>query len=283
MGYDVETADIEADERVEERHWIEGERFVAQFVRSAIRVHETLEAPCTLYLTGRTLRTYRHHVAALKSRPVFDIQSHTFDHIRFKTVMDRTLDGRTVLFEGGTPLDIAVSVARNRVLIEEVFQTECRGITTPWTYFKGLNDRTDLLAILQRENVKFVRSYGRNSEDKSPVALEVQPYWYEAQGFPEMLEMMVHGWIDVHYRRQIGYENMTGYVEEVKRWIDRAVEENRDLSWCQHDWSSVLHDPDMNATYEIVRYAKEKGCTLCSGSQYYAYKQKTRDGGRTGG
>jgi len=274
LGYDVETSCIEDDER---QYTMDG-KATEVFIASARRIHEELEAPCTLYITGITLRNFRTSLAALHGHPLFDMQSHTYDHIRFKTVMDRRIDGKTTLYPGGEPIDIAISVARNKSLIEEFFGTECIGVCTPYGSYRGLSDRIDLLTILNKLGVKFVRSYGRNHHDASPVDIDIQPFWYGAQGYPDILEIMFHGWIDAHYRRLVGYEDWDAYVSETKKWIDMAVEKDLDLSLCQHDWTSVLHDRDMQYTKEILGYAKRRGCQLCTATDYYSSIMRKREG-----
>lgn len=277
LGYDVETADVELDDKVDERHLLNGRQGVRDFAEAAVRIHEELEAPCTLYFTGTTLKKYRNEYLGFLKHPLFDIQSHTYNHIRFKSVMDRTLNGESVFFQGGDPVDIAISVAQNNVLIEEIFGKVCTGVCAPWNYYRGLGDRPDLLKLLAKQGIRIIRSYGRNSEDASPVELKHQPFWYAQQGFPDMLELMSHGWIDCHYRRVAGYSNWSAYVGETKKWIDLAVEHDWDFSVCAHDWSSVLYDPEMVHTREIIAYAKAKGMILCSAADYYDEKLKKRE------
>jgi hypothetical protein len=109
------------------------------------------------------------------------------------------------------------------------------------------------------------------------VELDLQPYWYGALGFPEILEVPIHAWHDCVIRAEVlGWADLEGYVESVKPYIDRAAVEDRVFSLCQHDWSSIREDPEMRATEAILRYARERGLRFMSYNDYYRECKRAR-------
>ena len=109
--------------------------------------------------------------------------------------------------------------------------------------------------------------------------MDLQPYWYDALGFPDVLEIPIHGWHDCVIRDEVlGWDNVDGYVESVRPYIERAAAEDTVFSFCQHDWSSIRADPQMHATETLIRYAQEQGLRFMSYRAYYeACKERRGD------
>jgi hypothetical protein len=85
-----------------------------------------------------------------------------------------------------------------------------------------------------------------------------------------VLEIPIHGWHDCVIRDEVlGWDDVDGYVESVRPYIDRAAAEDTVLSLCQHDWSSMRADPQMRATEALIRYAQERGLRFMSYRTYY--------------
>ena len=95
--------------------------------------------------------------------------------------------------------------------------------------------RPDILAILDRYGLAYVRSYARNSKDYFPLDWDVQPFWYERQGFPNLLEVPMQGWIDAQWRQQHGWENWAGYHEYLRAQVDDRMADGQCWSHVQHD------------------------------------------------
>ena len=53
-------------------------------------------------------------------------------------------------------------------------------------------DLTDLLEIVHKHGFRAIRSWGRDEKDCQPTPLELKPFFYEAQGFPDILECFLH-------------------------------------------------------------------------------------------
>ena len=107
--------------------------------------------------------------------------------------------------------------------------------------------------------------------------MDLQPYWYEALGFPDMLEIPIHGWHDCVIRAEVlGWDDLDGYVASVRPYLDRAAAEDTVFSLCQHDWSSIRADPEMTATERLLRYAQEGGLRCMTYRAYYEACQAQR-------
>jgi peptidoglycan/xylan/chitin deacetylase (PgdA/CDA1 family) len=239
------------------------------FLERAARAHRELGVPCTLYMVGRILEDgrVRDALASLAQDPLFDIQQHTYSHLRLKTVaMD---DGQKVqVFEGGTPERIDEDIRRANRAIRDALGVTCTGLTGPWGYYRGLMDRPDLLGILRANGIRFCRTFARNEFDFQPVPYSLQPFWYAPQGYPEILEFPVQGWQDCYLREKLGYEDTDGYVRAIVEQMDEVMAHGTGWSYCQHDWTSIAHDEDMRMVRGIVAAARERGIGILTNRDY---------------
>jgi peptidoglycan/xylan/chitin deacetylase (PgdA/CDA1 family) len=264
IGYDVE--------------WRGEGDVTPRFLKQAWSLHNRLGVPATLFVVGQTLERWLPQFQAIASDPLFDIQQHTYSHQLLKTVYIE--DGRSVRVVRGVSIEeTRAEVGKTNALLAEHLSVQCIGLTGPWCYYRGLRDRPDILQVLWEEGIRFTRTDGRNERVWHPVALDLQPYWYDALGFPEMLEIPIHGWHDCVIRDEVlGWDDVDGYVDSVRPYIDRAAAEDKVFSLCQHDWSSIRADPQMRATEALIRYAQDQGLRLMSYRAYYeACKDRRRN------
>ena len=245
-----------------------------RFLERARLLHNRLRVPATLFVVGQTLERWVPQFQAIADDPLFDIQQHTYSHQLLKTVYIE--DGRLVrVVRGVSSKETREEVRKTNELLAEHLGVQCIGLTGPWCYYRGLRDRPDILQVLWEEGIRFTRTNGRNEHDWHPVSMDLQPYWYDALGFPEMLEIPIHGWHDCVIRDEVlGWEDVDGYVASVRPYIDRAAAEDTVFSPCQHDWSSIRADPKMRATEALIRYAQEQGLRFVS---YRAYYEECKD------
>ncbi|MCB0104833.1 MAG: polysaccharide deacetylase family protein [Caldilineaceae bacterium] len=256
IGYDVE--------------WQSQEGNVTEhFLATAQPLHQRLNVPTTFFIVGQTLKRCAAHFQAVKDDPLIDLQQHTYSHQLLKTVYID--DGKSIRVKRGIePEETRIEVRKTTELLKEYLDVDCIGLTGPWNYYRGLRDRPDLLQILHEEGIRFMRMDGRNAQDWHPVEMDLQPYWLDDLGFPDMFEMLIHGWHDCVIRQErFGWENLTDWVDSVKPYIDRAAAEDKVFSLCQHDWSSTRADPTMSATEAIIRYGQEKGLRFMTYRAYY--------------
>lgn len=248
----------------------------AAFLERASEIHSQLGVPATLFVVGRTLEQNVAEFQAVAREKIFDIQQHTYSHKLLKTVYID--NGESIHVVRGIGLDeIKDEISRANGVLSEVLGIDCMGLTGPWGYYRGLRDRPDILEILREEGIRFCRTDSRNEHDWHPVSMDLQPYWYEPVGFPEILEIPTHGWHDCVIRESVvGWENLEGWVNSVKPYLDRAAATGEIFSHCQHDWSSTRADPRMTATEEILSYALEIGLRIISYHDYYEERLRGR-------
>lgn len=254
IGYDVE--------------WTGGGDVTPRFLEAVSKLHNSLGIPATLFVVGQTLEMWINEFQSVARDPLFDIQQHTYSHQLLKTVYIE--DGKSVRVVRGVSLErIRAEVHKTNSLLREHLGVDCIGLTGPWCYYRGLRDRPDILEVLWDEGIRFTRTDGRNQYDYHPVLLDLQPYWYEHVGFPDMLETTIHGWHDSTLRDILGWDNLGAYVESVKEYIRLTADENLVFSYVQHDWTSTRSDPGMSATEAILRYAQECGTQFRSYLSFY--------------
>jgi len=256
LGYDVERMDPGSD-------------VTRLFLDQATRVHDRYSAPCTLFVVGRTLE---NNVDAFRKaaerRDLFDIQSHTYSHRLLKTVC-QDIDGQISIWRGESIPDIEIEVKRSADVTRELLGIEVKGICGPYCYYRGLSDRPDILEILHANGIRFTRTWGRNEKDWQPVELSLQPFWYEAQGFGDMLEMPIHGWQDCIWRGERGWEDTKGFADYQCELIDEAADKDSVLGLCAHDWSSIREDPELTIVSAILDHARARGLRIMSYNAYY--------------
>src|SRR3954465_2201415 len=262
IGYDVEAHGAED--------------VTPRFLDQARALHHRLGVPATLFVVGQTLERWISAFQSIVADPLFDLQQHTYSHQLLKTVYID--DGRSIrVVRGVSPEETRQEVRKTTELLRTALDVECIGLTGPWCYYRGLRDRPDILQVLWEEGIRFTRTDGRNEHDWHPVSMDRQPYWYEHTGFPNVLEIPIHGWHDCVIRDEVlGWDDLDGYVDSVKPYLTRAATEDTVFSLCQHDWSSTRADPEMTATEAILRYAQEVGLRSMTYRDYYQARKDER-------
>ncbi len=252
IGYDVESKDVYVTRR---------------FLSAALRVHEDLEVPCTLFVVGRTLRANADAFAALLGHPLVDIQQHTDTHMLLKTVYQVNESG-TEVFRGGSVDEVRADVAAAQRSFEQILGFRPIGLTGPYNYYRGLCDRPDLVQVVHDEGIRFLRTWGRNEHDWQPTP-PFDPFPLTALGFPDVWEYGVHGWQDCILRRDLGWEDLDGYFDAFRHDVDHLVASDGTFSYCQHDWSSIWSDPDMSLTRRILRLVRDSGVRIAGYATHY--------------
>jgi len=264
IGYDVEHMDANSG-------------ITHKFLEVAPKLHRELEAPCTFFVCGRTLEANlnRFKKVFAEYSDMIDFQQHTYSHVLLKTVFRENQDGVTV-FKGGTLEKIREEVAKSSALLKGALEIDCIGITGPYGYYRGLADRPDILDILHELGIRFTRTYARNEQDWQPVPFEIQPFWYQAQGFPDIFEFPVQGWQDCILRGKLGWKDRDGYLNYLKSSLEYIAEHNLVWGYATHDWSSITEDSEMWITRNMIEYAQKLGIKLTNYAQYYyeAVEQK---------
>ena len=240
-----------------------------QFLDMAIAAQKPLMVPATFFILGRCIEASCNALKRLMNEPLFELQQHTYSHIGVKTLWQTKPDGTVRFLPGDTAKVIDAEVAKTNCLLQKHLNVCCRGIAIPRGFYRGLGDRPDLLEIFHRHGIRYMRSYGRNEKDWQPVSLDVQPFFYDIQGYPDILEIPVQGWQDCLWYEVNGFENRYGFLNYLKNMVDRVQHEGLTWAVVQHDWSTVQFDSDFSITRRFIEYALQKGVSFMNHSDYY--------------
>ncbi len=240
------------------------------FLKKMKMIHEELNAPCTLFCRGQTIESNMEGFQEIRKNSLFDIQQHTYSHVLFKTILRKTENGVEYV-RGGSLEQIYEEVEKTNRILKGYLDVDCIGITGPYTYYRGLQDRPDILEILHELGIRFMRTYGRNAEDSFPVSMDIHPFWYDIQGFSDVLEFPITGWKGEYFE---------GFTDYVKSNIDYIAGRNLSYSYLHHDFSYVLSpvkDPELHHIREIIIYAQKKGVEILSYKESYIRRLKEKE------
>ncbi len=267
IGYDVEGLVEEVRERWGDAY-PDPEAVTSAFLRRAADVHHSYGAPCTLFVLGRVLEQNLQHFQQLAGDDIFDIQQHTYSHIRLKTVVEQ-YDDVTNVYRSGNLFEIEQDIMKASRLLSQYLDASCVGLSAPYGYYRGLSDKPEVLEIIRDAGILYVRAYSRNEHDWGPVALDVQPFAYTAQGFPRILELPGQDWQDCHYREVYGWTNIDRYVSHLQSTLDYVAARNLTWSICLHDFSSIRDDAKMSIVCRMIEHAQRSHIRIMSCTEYY--------------
>jgi hypothetical protein len=265
FGVDVETASEDA----------------TGFARYGAALFRELGIPVTWFLTGKTLQRYPDAFREVEAAGGIELQAHTYDHILLKTVLMKVPKGKTIhgstgwfFFRGGSLDEIDADLARCQDVFERVLGRRATGLTGPWGYYRGLGDRPDLLELVDRHGFRMLRTFARNEHDAQPVPLEWQPFFYTVQGFPHILELLVHDYQDDFYWE--AFEDRRegeSYADRLKSVARRVAGEDLTWSLCSHDHACATREGfDKKGRWfkEIAEYALHLGSRFLSATEFYS-------------
>lgn len=241
----------------------------SRFINLVLEAQKELQVKSTFFILGRCVEIATKDLLRLKDQPFFELQQHTYSHIGVKTLWQIKPDGTTRFEKGESPQVIEEEIAKTNKLFKDRLGLDCRGIAIPRGFFRGLGDRPDLLDIFWRQGIRYMRAFSRNEYDWQPVSLDVQPFFYDIQGYPDILEIPVQGWQDCLWYEENGKNNQTGYLNYLKSTVDLVQKNNLAWSFVQHDWSTVQYDPDFLITRQFILYAQQKGVNFMTHREYY--------------
>lgn len=229
------------------------------------RNHEEHEVPGTLFVCGRTLV---HNVEVLEpfvEHPLFDIQQHTYSHTLLK---DDHWRGGTFL--ASPPVAIEQEVSQTSDALKRLLGVDCIGLRTPHGYHLGLTDRPEMLDVLWRCGIRFVSSWARNAEGVNPTPLEVQPFWYVDQGFPDLLEIPFQHWLDGTWFEEFGIDRGADFADVLRQAVDEVVAHDYVYGACFHDWAQLRYrETETRWVAGLMEYAQRRGVELLSYAAFY--------------
>jgi peptidoglycan/xylan/chitin deacetylase (PgdA/CDA1 family) len=151
-------------------------------IRAVAEVHARLGLPATFYLVGELVAHAGAELRSILTGPLFDKQCHSYSHENLIQIAD-------------DPKALRREIVDSKRLIEDTFGSEVLGFTTPGSFTDGLVGSPRQLELLQEAGYRYIRSVGKGPFDTSPAPL-TQPFWYTGDGFPDLLELGLHGWHD---------------------------------------------------------------------------------------
>ena len=266
-GVRAEDSKVDVDERIRES-------------LSALSVITTIldeyQAPATFFILGRLLDWAGYEYGKVLDQPEnFDIESHVYSH--------------RVLRPGGVSLtELDDEVKRTKDLIQKFFGAEAIGVRAPGNYYKGLQGYPDRLKILWDNGVRFLGSDGEGPPEAPVPAPFTQPYWYEKEGFPRLLELPITGFQccyllqtigDLHWKDKVGFP--TGEIlRELPRTVDEqilvrqkefqyAIDNDLVYSPGLHPWSIYRFDNNLACLRFLIQMANNNNVPIKSFKEYY--------------
>ena len=239
-----------------------------------------LGAPVTWYVTGQTMERYPEAFHKVDKAGLIDLQAHTYAHILLKTVYVEPPEGINLhgqigphIVMGSSPQEIDEDLGKCQRVFQQALGRRAIGLTGPWCYYRGLGDRPDLLEIVSKHGFKTLRTFGRNERDGQPVPLEWKPFFYAPQGFPDVLEIFIHGYQDDFYWKdftQPGKDDR--YVDYLKSIADKVAKDDLVWSMASHDHSWAKDDRRAEKEEWLrgtIEYAQSLNIRFLTASRYY--------------
>jgi peptidoglycan/xylan/chitin deacetylase (PgdA/CDA1 family) len=252
----------------------------AGFARYGRALFEELQTPVTWYLTGKTLERYPQVFRDIEGRSLVELQAHTYSHILLKTVLMKIPEGLCIhdsrdwhFVPGGSIQEIDEDLDKCQRVFEEALGRRATALTGPYGYYRGLGDRPDLLEIVHRHGFRILRTFARNEDDGQPVPLDWRPFFYRVQGFPDILECMVHDYQDDFYWQAFAQpKEGESYAEHLKDVARQVAERDQTWSLCSHDHGCATPEGfEKKGQWfrQIIEYAKGLGIRFLKVSDYY--------------
>jgi peptidoglycan/xylan/chitin deacetylase (PgdA/CDA1 family) len=234
------------------------------------RLHDELQAPCTFFLCGRTLLHALDAIEPLAASPLFDIQQHTYSHVVFRDVRYRAsaAENEAVLPET-PPVALREELTFTSELIRKYLGRDCIGLRTPFGYYRGLRGRADLLQIVAETGHRFVTSWGRNEQNGNPTPW-VQPFGYEEEGFPDLLEIPFQFWLDGIWFDVHGYGEGRAFRTALEGAVDEIAEQDLVFATAFHEWCALeANEEETGWIRGLIEHAQKRGVEIMSYADYW--------------
>ena len=232
-------------------------------------IHGEAGVPATLFTCGRTLLQALEPVQAAHASGLFDVQQHTFSHVPFKDIEYAPEPGIVATIPAAPSVALLEELTFTSRLLRDHVGVECVGLRTPFGYYRGLRDRPDLLEIVRAAGLSYITSWGRNEENGNPTPW-VQPFAYEEEGYPDVLEIPFQFWLDVVWFDQKGYDTGPALLEALKGAVDEVAEQDLVYGACFHDWVMLASDERRVGWLRgFLAYARERGVEVTTYTEYW--------------
>ncbi len=260
--------------------------------RTIAEIHRRWKVPATFFILGKTIESHEQDLREIfEGDELFDIESHTYSHRLFK---DSKMHGPGIDKRG-----VRKEVTLGRKLVENVFGSKCLGLRTGCGFYRGLQGEKEKLSVIWDSGIRFISTDLRGPDDSIPSGLQ-QAYSYDAEGFPDLIELPGHGWHDNVLKREkpmlcLTWPRVLDWgipahpprtpEEEVsiqKIWMEKAISKNLDcLSLVYHPHSIYRMDSDCRTVDLLIRAVRAVGMetsTYCDLYDYYSHDPEALPG-----
>jgi hypothetical protein len=235
------------------------------------------EVPASFFIVGKVIERAGKSLASVLDSPRFDIESHTYSHMKIKS------NDRNVLEQFDQEL------RQTSDLIVQFFGSRPTGFCAPGNFYRGLQGYPEQLRMLWKQGYTFVGSDGQGPPEQAMPAPFTQPYWYDEDGFPDLLEVPLTGWHcnmlfntghQNDYRKPArGFpdgtvlEKLPSTIEEGfqarKSEFEYAIDNDLIYAPCMHPWSVFRFDPQLEHVERLIQMAREKDVPVLNCKQQY--------------
>ncbi len=232
---------------------------LSPFLMRVAQLHREREFPFTLFVRGKLIEPLQADFQRVRDLcgELVDFEQAAWDGRPLKTVCRENHRGVKVVPAGDVEACMA-GIARTMDAMDRVLGERPPGLAAPLGYYRGLSDRPDLLYRLHALGVRFVRSWTRNARDWSPVPFETQPFFYEPQGFAEMLEIPGQGEFAIEECEAGLRRNGERFLHHVQKDLDYVTAKKLTWSLVQHDWCAMMDDPEMRITASVLDHIRQR-------------------------
>jgi len=256
--------------------------------RKIVDIHRSSDVPATFFVLGKVIESHGKDLKRiLGDDGLFDIQSHTYSHRLFK---DSKMHGA-----GIGKRQLRKEVLLGKSLVEDLFGSECIGVRSGCGFYRGLQGEVEKLKVIWECGIRFVSTDLRGPENSIPSGLQ-QAYWYDLEGFPELLELPGHGWHDNVLKRTepmlcLAWPPVMSWgipssppktpEEEAavqKVWMEKATSLDLDyLSLVYHPHSIYRMSTDCRTIRLLIEAVRELGMQTTTYTGLYEYYSSSRD------
>ena len=286
LRFDVESAFALRQEPPTEANWRVWIEETIAGVTGICRVLNRHAVPATFFITGLVLEHAGGELAGLlEGNPRFDIQSHSYSHLDISSDESVSLD------------ELREELSRTERLIEGVFGSRPIGFCAPGNFHRGLRGKHKQLGVLSERGYRFIGTDGQDARGLPFPAPLTQPYWYDEDGYPDLLELPLTGW-HCNMLFNSGHQNdrwqpAPGFpdgsilerppdtVEEGFRARAKefgyAIDRSLIYAPAMHPWSVYRFDPQLEHLDGLIQMARDHGVRVVNCLQLHATYTRRRE------
>ena len=273
LEYDVERPYGPAAETDEGRQL--RKRFVA-FDRFLTKTLDELAVPRTFFVIGQYLEGCLKDFSKEELREIYNpenplqkIESHTFSHSFLVKPVDR--NENPII----SPVEFARDLQKANEVIEQILGIKPFGLSMPYGYEGGIGDVPEFLKVLSDMGFKYVIS-----DVGTDVGKKRQPHTYKAAGFPDIVEIPIHGGEDVFFteekslrfleREPDSKEAILSHYKSLFETIRNLAEKNPlplYVGLVFHSWAMAEYDPSLEIHKRIIEMARGVGARIITFDQ----------------